>query len=606
MKRVACLFAIVLLFSGCQFTNTPLPNGESVFRLQIGNQHEAKGFYTQTFAPDYIYDFSLREGKNIAPTSSIVVRGGIIPHHLASGHTASAFLETLALQKPDTIIVIGPNHFQSGSNWVQITDYDWQTKYGTLQAEQQIIADLIDRDIARLERETFKTEHAVGGLMPLIAAHMPDVQVVPIVIGIGAPQEALDTLVKEIAELSALRHVAVVGSVDFSHYMSVPVADFHDELSKEVLRCGDVERINNMEIDSPETVEVVLRVMKEHGTAHVAHMHHTNSATLVKAPDEQNTTSHIVPYFTDGESECNRQFSMLHVGDMMLDRSVATRMSEHSPAWLFEELAGTEKRFFRGMDTVAANLEGPVVQHRIETSKEIAFRFDPALLLTLQEYNFDVLAQGNNHTLDMGHAGFAESQKHLAAAGFTYPGQQIGFSEDSYTIIEQDNATVAYFSVNDTNVPVPVEQIVEIMHTIEAQVDYMVVSIHWGQEYKLVSNSRQQELAHTFIDAGADAIIGHHPHVVQEIEVYKNRPIFYSLGNFIFDQYFSVPTQQGLGVGLIFETEQIGVHIFPIQSQQSQAQLMLPPKRHNWLGELYDRSKLDGLLPKNGVFFIQT
>ncbi len=604
MKRILFLLGVLVFCSGCQYITNSEQTHESAVYIPIIFDREAKGVYTHAFASDAIYELSLTQARSIAPTSSIAVRGGIIPHHLASGQTAAALLQTVARQKPDTIIVIGPNHFQSGFNWVQITDFDWQTTYGTVQADQHIISDLIDRDVARLERDTFETEHAIGGLMPLIAATMPHVRVVPIVIGIGAPQETIDRLSEEIAALAADSHVVVVGSVDFSHYMSVPVADFHDELSAEVLRCGDVDRIEQMEVDSPETVEVVLRAMKEQGTAHVAYMHHTNSGTLVGAADEQNTTSHIVPYFTEGESECKRQFSMLHVGDVMLDRSVATRIQEHSPAWLFEELAGTEKRFFHGMDVVAANLEGPVVQHRIETSKEIAFRFDPALLSTLREFNFSLFAQGNNHTLDMGHAGFAESQKHLKDAGFLIAGKQLGFSEDSYTIVHEEQATVAYFSVNDTNTPIPIEEMTAAMKEVEPFVDYTVVSVHWGQEYKPISNERQQVLAHAFIDAGADAVIGHHPHVVQEIEVYKGVPIFYSLGNFIFDQYFSVQTQQGLGVGLVFSDDGVKTHLFPLQSVNSQVQLMKPPERNRWLQELYNRSRIDGLAIENGIFYI--
>jgi len=81
----------------------------------------------------------------------------------------------------------------------------------------------------------------------------------------------------------------------------------------------------------------------------------------------------------------------------------------------------------------------------------------------------------------------------------------------------------------------------------EKLADLIIVYPHWGTEY-LTSHpdKRQTDLAHQFIDSGADIIIGSHPHVIQPIEIYKEKPIFYSLGNFVFDQYFSKETMQGL------------------------------------------------------------
>ena len=81
---------------------------------------------------------------------------------------------------------------------------------------------------------------------------------------------------------------------------------------------------------------------------------------------------------------------------------------------------------------------------------------------------------------------------------------------------------------------------------LRERVDLIFVSLHWGEEYQLQSNVEQQRIARALIDVGADAVIGHHPHVIQEVEEYNGGWIFYSLGNFIFDQYFSPETMEGL------------------------------------------------------------
>jgi poly-gamma-glutamate synthesis protein (capsule biosynthesis protein) len=86
----------------------------------------------------------------------------------------------------------------------------------------------------------------------------------------------------------------------------------------------------------------------------------------------------------------------------------------------------------------------------------------------------------------------------------------------------------------------------EIIKNASKQVDYLIVSFHFGAEYKTVHNARQEFLAHQAVDDGAKIVIGHHPHVAEDTEVYNNSFIAYSLGNFIFDQAFSTNTMQGM------------------------------------------------------------
>jgi poly-gamma-glutamate synthesis protein (capsule biosynthesis protein) len=119
---------------------------------------------------------------------------------------------------------------------------------------------------------------------------------------------------------------------------------------------------------------------------------------------------------------------------------------------------------------------------------------------------------------------------------------------------------------------------------------FIIVNIHWGDEYQKSSSSFQQNLAHKIIDAGADLIIGHHPHVVQDIGFYKGKLIFYSLGNFIFDQYFSKDTQQGLAVELEFFSDKAIYRLLPIQSHLSQPFLMEEEIKSAFLKDLAQKS----------------
>ena len=106
----------------------------------------------------------------------------------------------------------------------------------------------------------------------------------------------------------------------------------------------------------------------------------------------------------------------------------------------------------------------------------------------------------------------------------------------------------------------------DFMEVVSKKSDMQIVYIHWGDEYEPVHNLEQEQLAKRLIDLGADAIIGHHPHVIQDIGLYKGAPIFYSLGNFIFDQYFSDEVQVGLAVELKIVNNSISYHLIPFDS----------------------------------------
>ena len=141
----------------------------------------------------------------------------------------------------------------------------------------------------------------------------------------------------------------------------------------------------------------------------------------------------------------------------------------------------------------------------------------------------------------------------------------------------------------------PDEEIIKTIKSVKKQnpENFLIVSIHWGNEYQIKSSVCQQKLARKIIGAGADLIIGHHSHVVQEIEIYNNKLIFYSLGNFVFDQYFSKQTQQGLAVGLKINKDKLSFQLFPIQSKLSQPFLMEQKQAKKFLEKLSERSNQD-------------
>jgi poly-gamma-glutamate synthesis protein (capsule biosynthesis protein) len=165
---------------------------------------------------------------------------------------------------------------------------------------------------------------------------------------------------------------------------------------------------------------------------------------------------------------------------------------------------------------------------------------------------FDVLSLANNHMLDFGETGYKQTQNYLSNAKINYFGNYNNQPENLSTIVEKNGIKVGFVGYHGL-IDKGFEDVLNEIQKIRPQVDFLIVVAHWGAEYKKVPADSTREKAKQFIDAGADLVLGGHPHVVQTIEEYNGKMIFYSLGNFVFDQYWSKDTMEGLGVEILLE-----------------------------------------------------
>lgn len=309
------------------------------------------------------------------------------------------------------------------------------------------------------------------------------------------------------------------------------------------------------------------------------------------------TTINFHDEINQNKTQNIRTASLLNFGDLMLDRGVKKQIYANGADYILKKLAGENNTFFEGIDVVSANLEGSFANKRRPTSKSIAFRFDPKLISTLKKYHFNLFNLANNHSLDMGTAGFKESQINLKKAEVDFYGQQYKVNEQNLLVKQIGDFKFGFIGLDDTVYRVQISAVKKLIEKAKSQgAEVILVNIHWGDEYKRISNTRQRQLAHALIDNGVDIIFGHHPHVVEEMEIYKSHPIFYSLGNFVFDQYFSIPTQQELGVGLIFSQKNnekiLSMYVFPLESNRSQIQPMNIQKANAFFADWIKKSRL--------------
>lgn len=288
------------------------------------------------------------------------------------------------------------------------------------------------------------------------------------------------------------------------------------------------------------------------------------------------------------------EMKMLFLGDMMLDRHVGEQIETKGVEYLFENLE--EDQFFSGYDLIGVNLEGTVTNEgeHYDPIMSYDFAFEPDLINQLHSYNFNFFNLANNHFSDQGERGIIETRENLDNLDFDYVGCRDGQVADcSSEILEINGKKIGMAGFSTVYSLINEKAINQVVSDLASSTDLVIVNIHWGVEYEHEFNSIQQRLAHGLIDSGADIIIGHHPHVVQGMEIYKDKPIFYSLGNFIFDQYFSNDTQESLAIGLDITDSQQKFYLLPLKSELSSSRLMDTKEKETFINNFISWSILE-------------
>ncbi len=261
--------------------------------------------------------------------------------------------------------------------------------------------------------------------------------------------------------------------------------------------------------------------------------------------------------------------TLMFVGDMMLDRGVKSSVKNNFGGdfnKLFDNIGE-----IKDADILFANLEGPISDVGNNVGSKYSFRMNPEVLSAIKNASFDVVSFANNHIGDWNKMAFEDTLSRLQTESIEKIGSGMNINEaESPVIIEKNNIKFGFIGFSDVGpewmqasenssgvLLASNPRLPEIIQNAKANCDVLIVSFHWGDEYKKIHNKRQEKLAKLSIDNGADLIIGHHPHVMQDIATYKDKTIVYSLGNFIFDQYFSTDTMRGMLFEVKFEGSKI-------------------------------------------------
>jgi len=288
---------------------------------------------------------------------------------------------------------------------------------------------------------------------------------------------------------------------------------------------------------------------------------------------------------------------IMAVGDIMLDGTARPVLARHGYDYAFAQV----KHFFAGAPIVVANLEGPLTTRGVpEQDKTYIFRSPPEKVSeALRNAGINVVSLANNHTLDFGPDGLADTRAALDAVGIAHMGAGPNLGEARRAVYKEVAGLRVALLGYSVTLPEhfyagPSKPGTAFAHEAHVradvtkarrEADIVVVAFHWGQEGKTQLRDYQVQLGRAAIDAGASAVVGHHPHILQAVERYRDGVILYSLGNFTFGSY-SKQAQVSAVAELNFDGSRLAsVRLHPINVNNFEVEFQPRPLN----GEAADR-----------------
>lgn len=247
----------------------------------------------------------------------------------------------------------------------------------------------------------------------------------------------------------------------------------------------------------------------------------------------------------------DRTITLAAVGDILLDRGVGEKIAKYGTTYPFAQVRG----ILRSADITFGNLECPLSKRGTKILRPFCFQAPPRTVACLIDGGLDVVSLANNHTLDCGRTGLTETMETLRKTKIGWCGAGRNRTEAEAALVKKvKGIRLAFVGFTDVlpegifggdgkpTIAYASEQAIrKAVQRARRQADIVIVSCHWGSEYESRPGAQQKQLARAAAEAGADLILGHHPHVLQGLERFRSPDgkrsalIAYSLGNFVFD-----------------------------------------------------------------------
>ena len=267
-------------------------------------------------------------------------------------------------------------------------------------------------------------------------------------------------------------------------------------------------------------------------------------------------------------------------GDILLDRGVRKCIEKNGTDAIF---SASIDSLFRTCKLVVGNLGCPATKIQQRVYKRFMFRAEPEWLQTLKKHGITHLNLANNHSIDQGREGLLDTKRNIEQAGMVAVGAGRNMQEAAAPVLLAEQPRRVYLLVSQR---LPLENFAylpdrpcvsqESMDSLCARIRwlkeqepdcYVIVNVHWGWEHHMEPTLKQRQEAHRMVCTGADLIIGHHTHTLQTVETWQGTPIYYSLGNFIFDLDNPINTRTCV-VKVLMTKDSVTINALPVEIRQ--------------------------------------
>ena len=235
--------------------------------------------------------FALCEGKML---------GAVVPHHMIGGKFIADIFSHVS--DIDTVVLIGPNHYEKGTSSIITADSDWATAKGTVHVDNDFVDGLISQKIASAQNEVIGDDHSMGNIMPFIAYYLPQTKVVPIIFKRDVQKNDFENLLQYIVNQQKITRMIVVGSVDFSHYLSEQESEKKDDQTIKAIEDKNYDLISsfhNGNLDSPSSINAILKITDMLGSNKM--LWRNSNSFKILGNDINSTTSYFELVFCKNE-----------------------------------------------------------------------------------------------------------------------------------------------------------------------------------------------------------------------------------------------------------------------------------------------------------------
>ncbi|MEN8252661.1 MAG: AmmeMemoRadiSam system protein B [Patescibacteria group bacterium] len=277
---------VLVLNSVIDIYNKKNWKNETVVQVENIKEHDVKKFFDE-----YLFQKGISGDKSKIEVHGEIY-GAIVPHHLIPSFIIADIFERITKQDTKTIILLAPNHHDVGNTPVVVGALEWNTPYGKIMPNTEMISKLSQKDYISIDDQILDNEHGIAGLLPFITYHRNDIKIVPIILRQNITREQINDLSKSIVDIKN-DNAVIVASVDFSHFLTSAEAEQNDKRTKMMMKDHDIDellRMNTDYLDSPEAISVLLQTMKQIEVPSMNILYNTNSGYLMNDPYGETTS----------------------------------------------------------------------------------------------------------------------------------------------------------------------------------------------------------------------------------------------------------------------------------------------------------------------------